>query len=211
MKKTFGLAALLALNLALAAPIDDLVLAVELDDGYNVGKLLQRGIDPNQADARGRLALTVALREESDKALDSLLAHPKLDILSANANGETPLMLAAIKGNLDWVKKLVKKGAPVNQTGWTPLHYAASGPDNGVAAWLLSQGADINARSPNGSTPLMLASRYGALDLPAILLKAGADAALLNDKGLSAADFAATAGREDLQAKLLKLMARTGG
>jgi ankyrin repeat protein len=211
MKKRFGLAALLACNFALAAPIDDLVLVVELDDGYNTAKLLQRGVDPNQADARGRLALTVALREDSDKALDSLLAHPKLDILSANANGETPLMLAAIKGRLDWVKKLVKKGAVINQAGWTALHYAASGPDNGVAAWLLSQGADINARSPNGSTALMLASRYGALDLPAVLLKAGADAALLNDKGLSAADFAATAGREELQAKLLKLMTRTGG
>lgn len=211
MKKTFALAALLAFNLAAAAPIDDLVLAVELDDGYNVGKLLQRGIDPNLADARGRLALTVALREDSDKALDSLLAHPNLDILRANANGETPLMLAAIKGKLDWVKKLVGKGAPVNQAGWTPLHYAASGPDNGVAAWLLSQGADINARSPNGSTPLMMASRYGALDLPAVLLKAGADATLLNDKGLSAADFAATAGRDELQAKLLKLVAKSGG
>lgn len=210
-KKTFSLAALLSLNLALAAPIDDLVLAVELDDGYSAARLLQRGIDPNQADTRGRLALAVALREDSDKALDSLLAHPQLDVLSTNANGETPLMLAAIKGRLDWVKKLVKKGAHVNQTGWTPLHYAASGPDNGVAAWLLSQGADINARSPNGSTALMMASRYGALDLPAVLVTAGADAALLNDKGLSAADFAGAAGRDDLQAKLLKLMTRTGG
>lgn len=214
--KTGFRAALFALNLlicgaGLAAPIDDLVLAAELNDGYTVSKLLQRGVDPNKPDSRGRYALGMALREDSDKALDSLLAHPQLDIAAVNANGESALMLAAIKGNLDGVKKIVKKGAAINSAGWSPLHYACSGPDNGVAAWLLSQGSDINARSPNGSTPLMLSARYGALDLPATLLKAGADVNLRNDLGLSAADFAAAAGRDELQAKLLKLMAKSGG
>jgi ankyrin repeat protein len=208
--------ALLALGLSItgacwSAPIDDLVMAAELDYGYNLSQLLQRGVDPNKPDARGRLALSVAIREDSDKALDSLLAHPSLDIGVSNANGETALMLAAIKGRLDWVKKLVKRGALVNSAAWTPLHYACSGPDNGVAAWLLSQGADINARSPNGSTALMMAARYGGLDVAAVLLKAGADVNLLNDQGLSAADFARIGGREDLQAKLLKLMAKSGG
>ncbi len=211
--KRVGAAALLSINFLLASncwatPIDDLVLAAELNDGYTVSKLLQRGVDPNMPDARDRKALSIALREESDKALDSLLAHPTLDINAANANGETALMLAAIKGKLDWVQKIVKKGAPINTEGWSPLHYACSGPDNGVSAWLLSQGANINARSPNGSTPLMMAARYGALDSPAVLLKAGADVNLLNDKGLSAADFAATAGRDELRAKLLKLMSK---
>ncbi|MCV2368962.1 ankyrin repeat domain-containing protein [Roseateles oligotrophus] len=204
----FGLAMVGACR---AAPIDDLVMAAELDNGYVLSKLLQGGVDPNARDARGRLALSMALREDSDKALDSLLAYPKLDINAVNANGETALMLAAIKGRLDWVQKIVKKGATINTAGWTALHYAASGPDNGVSAWLLSQGADINARSPNGSTALMMSARYGALDLPSVLLKAGADVNLANDKGLSAADFAATAGRDELKAKLLKLMAKSGG
>jgi ankyrin repeat protein len=214
--KTVFKAAFLALNMlvaaaCLAAPIDDLVLAAELNDGYTVGKLLQGGVDPNKPDARGRYALNMALREDSDKAFLSLLTSPQLDILTVNASGESALMLAAIKGKLDWVKALVKKGAPVNSAGWSPLHYACSGPDNGVAAWLLSQGADINARSPNGSTPLMMSSRYGAIDLPATLLKAGADVNVRNEQGLSAADFAATAGRDELKAKLLKLMGKTGG
>ncbi|MDC8773160.1 ankyrin repeat domain-containing protein [Roseateles albus] len=213
--KTRSIGVLLALGMAitgasLAAPIDDLVLAAELNDGYTVSKILQRGTDPNKPDARGRYAMNIALREDSDKALDSLLAHPQLDILAVNANGESALMLAAIKGKLDWVQKIVKKGAPVNTAGWTPLHYACSGPDNGVAVWLLSQGADINARSPNGSTPLMMAARYGAIDLPAALLKAGADVHIRNDQGLTAADFAGTAGRDELKAKLLKLMAKSG-
>lgn len=36
-------------------------------------------------------------------------------------------MMAAIKGNEDAVKQLIARDADVNKTGWTPLHYAASG------------------------------------------------------------------------------------
>lgn len=196
--RSLPLALLLASGLCQATPSDDLVKAAELNDGRSVLSLLLRGIDPNLPDARGRTALGIALREESDKALISLLADPRLDVNSANANGETPLMLAAVTGQLEAVKQLTKKGALVNRAGWTPLHYACSGPDNGVAAWLLKQGADINARSANGTTPLMMAARYGAMDLAGFLLKAGADATLVNAQSLSAADFARAAGRDSL-------------
>ncbi|MDC8785301.1 ankyrin repeat domain-containing protein [Roseateles koreensis] len=185
-----------------AAPIDDLVLAAELDDGRTITRLLVNGVDPNGHDERGRVALPTAIREDADKAFRSLLNDPRLNLAARNPSGETPLMLAAIKGRLDWVQALVKKGAPVNQDGWTPLHYACSGPDNGVAQWLISQGADINSRSPNGSTPLMLAAGYGALDLTPVLLKAGADASLRNTQGLSATDFARKADREGVLKQL---------
>jgi len=179
-----------------AAPIDDLTKAAELDNGREVLALLLKGVDPNAVDARGRTALQLALREDSDKALASLLSDPRVDVLSPNDKGETPLMLAAIKGKLDVVKQLVARGARINQPGWTPLHYACSGPDDGVSAWLLKQGAEINARSPNGTTPLMMAARYGTPTSAEILLKAGADTALKNEQGLSAIDFAKAAGRD---------------
>lgn len=199
--KTALLSALLlsgGLSLAQAAPIDDLILAADRNDGHNLSILLLRGVNPNLPDERGRFALHVALREESGKAVNALLAYPALDVNQRNANGETPLMMAALKGKLDWVKQLVERGARINQDGWTPLHYACSGPDDGVAAWLLSQGADINARSPNGSTPLMMASRYGGITTAEILLKAGADAGLRNEQQLTAVDFARAAGRDGL-------------
>jgi len=192
----------LAAGLAQAGPADDLVLAAELDNGREVMRLLLRGVDPNAADSRGRKALEVALREDSGRALDSLLSHPGSDVNAANAAGETPLMLAAIRGRLDWVQKLVRRGAQIHKEGWTPLHYACSGPDNGVALWLLSQGAELEARSPNGSTPLMLASRYGAMDLAESLLEAGADPTLRNEQGLSALEFAQAAGRNKLVQRL---------
>ncbi|OYU27424.1 MAG: hypothetical protein CFE41_11510 [Burkholderiales bacterium PBB2] len=193
---------------ARAAPIDDLVLAAELDNGREITTLLVRGVDPNARDGRGRNALEVALREGSSRALDSLLSHPGTDVNRANAAGETPLMLAAIKGRLDWAKKLVARGAQINKEGWTPLHYACSGPDNGVALWLLSQGALLDARSPNGSTPLMMASRYGAMDLAEALLAAGADPSLRNAQELSALEFARAAERNKLVAALQKALQR---
>ena len=84
----------------------------------------------------------------------------------------------------------------------TPLHYAASGSSTELVALLLKEGALIDARSPNGTTPLMMAARYGAIDSADLLLKGGADAALVNERGMTAADFVAGAGREALAARL---------
>jgi ankyrin repeat protein len=179
-----------------ATPEDDLLLAARRDDGHRLMTLLVRGVDPNVRDATGQTALHIALKDDSEKALASLLKHPQLDVNAANGAGETPLMLAAIAGRLEVARQLAERGAQINREGWTPLHYACSGPDNGVARWLLAQGADIDARSPNGSTPLMLASGYGGLSTAEMLLKAGAQPGLRNEQGLTAADFAARAGRD---------------
>lgn len=188
--------------LAQAAPEDELRNAALRDDGNRVMLLMLHGADPNAVDAQGRAPLHIALKEESERALRSLLEYPALDVNRPNAAGETPLMLAALRGRLDWVQLLVKRGAAINRAGWTALHYACSGPDEGVVAWLLSQGAVIDARSPNGSTPLMLASGYGGLTAAEQLLAAGADPRLANEQGLVAADFAERAGRDKFAKRL---------
>lgn len=203
MKAWLAALALSATALVQAAPIDDLVIAAELNDGRTILSLLLKGVDPNQADSRGRKAVFIAVREESLRALDSLLASPQTQVDEANAQGETPLMVAAIRGSLPAVQTLVKRGAAINRPGWTPLHYACSGPDNGVAAFLIAQGAELNARSENGTTPLMMAARYGNSDLVPLLLKAGAEPRAANEQELTAADFADRGGR-DVMAKELR-------
>jgi uncharacterized protein len=192
---------------ARAAPVDDLVMAAEMNDPRAIVALLLKGVDPNLADARGRTALFTAVREGSQRALDSLLVAPQLQVDTVNADGETPLMLAAIRGSLPAVQALVKRGAAVNRKGWTPLHYACSGPDNGVAAFLIAQGAELNARSDNGTTPLMMAARYGNADLVPLLLKAGAEPRAANEQELTAADFAQRSGRDKIAAELRRAMA----
>jgi uncharacterized protein len=206
MKRWVCALALTAGLAAGAAPIDELVTAAELNDGRTILALLMKGVDPNQPDARGRKAIFVAAQEESLRALDSLLASPLTQVDEPNAQGETPLMIAAIRGSLPAVQALVKRGAAVNRKGWTPLHYACSGPDNGVAAFLIAQGAELNARSENGTTPLMMAARYGNSDLVPLLLKAGAEPRAANEQELTAADFAQRGERDQMAKELRRLM-----
>ncbi|XHS77277.1 ankyrin repeat domain-containing protein [Burkholderiaceae bacterium UC74_6] len=181
---------------------EQLTTAAYRDDAETMRDLLAGGVDPNLRDPKGSTALTLAIHYGNSRVVQVLLASSKIDVDMPNGANETAIMLAALHADLPLVKRLYKLRAQINRPGWTPLHYAASGTDEGVSDWLLQQGADINARAPNGSTPLMMAAKYGPYDLAPKLLAAGADPKLRNEQGLTAADFAQAAGRDELQ-KLL--------
>jgi len=195
----------LAFSSARAGAYEDFFRAVNVDDARTVGQLLERGFDPNAASEKGQVGLYLALRDDSPKVLAALLAHPQIRIDATNAADETPLMMAALRGRLDAVRMLLDRGAQLNRPGWTPLHYAATGPDTRVVTLLLDRGAAIDAPSPNRTTPLMMAARYGAEGNVDLLLARGASLAARNDAGLGAVDFARLGGRESLTARLDKL------
>jgi ankyrin repeat protein len=111
-------------------------------------------------------------------------------------------MMAALRGRLPAMATLIARGAQVRRPGWTPLHYGASGQEPRAIDLLLAHGAEVDARSPNGSTPLMLAAGYGAIDGAVLLLRRGADPALRNQAGLTAADMARRADRDRLAEQL---------
>ncbi len=191
-----------------AGAYEDFFKAVTFDDARTLETLMLRGFDPNSRDDKGQLPLTLSLREGSFKAAKLLLAHPQINIDLASPVGETALMMAALKGQLDWVQQLLARGAKLEGAeplAWTALHYAASGPDSRVVQALLARGALVNARSPNGSTPLMMAARYGQETSVQVLLGQGASPALRNEAGLDAADFAKLGGRDSLADSLRKL------
>ena len=106
-------------------------------------------------------------------------------------------MLASLHGLTDVCRQLIKRGADVNKPGWAPLHYAATRGHLEVMNLLLEQYAYIDAASPNGTTPLLMAARYGTPEAVKLLLQAGADPALKNSLGFNAFDFANQAQRED--------------
>jgi len=114
-------------------------------------------------------------------------------------------MMAALKAEVDAATALVAHGAAVQKDGWSPLHYAATGPEPEIVRTLLERGAEVDAVSPNGSTPLMMAAQYGSEDSVKLLLQRGADPSRRNQRDLRASDFAKLAGRDNLAAQLQKL------
>ncbi len=196
-----------------AGSYEDFFSAITRDDPAAIEQLLVRGFDANTLDPTGQHGLYLALREPSPKAAAVLAAWPKTKVNVLNAQGESPLMMAALKGQLDIAAALIKKDADVNKTGWAPLHYAASSGHVAVMSLLLENHAYIDAESPNGSTPLMMAAMYGTPAAVKLLLEAGADPLLKNQQGLTAVDFARRANRAestDLLAAAIRSKQSTG-
>ncbi|MDD2180011.1 ankyrin repeat domain-containing protein [Acidovorax sp. D2M1] len=194
-----------------AGAYEDFFVAVLRDDGDAITALLHRGFDPNTRDPKGQVGLTIALQNGANKAFAALLASRRVNVDARNAQDESPLMMAAIKGNVEAVKALIARDADVNKTGWTPLHYAASAgsPQHAVIiALLLENHAYIDAASPNGTTPLMMAAHYGSAGAVQLLLEEGADPTLKNQLGLTAADFALRVSRTESAEKIAAAIRR---
>lgn len=205
LKFTLQLLVVVAFSSASAGSYDDLFVAVIRDDASGLRKLLRQGVDPNSRDPKGMPALSVAIKRESPRAFELLLAHPAIDVDATNAAGETALMLTAIAGDLDASQQLVARGAKVQFPGWSPIHYAASGPNTRLVQWLLERGAQVDAESPNGTTPLMLAAQHAPEATVELLLKRGADTRKRNQRGLQAIDYAELGGRDFLVERFEKL------
>ena len=196
-RKFVVLIGLLSIQLSWAGSYEDFFKAVQFDDVKTVQALLQRGFDPNTVNPEGVAGLMLAVREPSLKVAELLAGWPKVKTEIRNDKDESVLMLAALKGYLPLVKKLVAHDADVNKTGWTPLHYAASGGHVAVTEFLLENSAYIDAESPNGTTPLMMAAMYGSPEAVKVLIQAGADLTVKNQIGLSALDFAVRGQRQN--------------
>lgn len=180
-----------------AGSYEDFFVAIKQDDAATLTQLLRRGFDANTIDPKGQHGLNLAVQEPSLKAAQILLAWPKTNVNILNAHGESPLMMAALKGQLEIATALIKRDADVNKTGWAPLHYASTNGHLAIMSLLLDNHAYIDAESPNGSTPLMMAAQYGTAAAVKLLLDAGADPLLKNQQGLTAIDFARRVSRTD--------------
>jgi len=190
-----------AVGAAHAGSYEDFLKALHSDDVSTLRTLSQRGFDLNSHDDADTPPLLIALKADALHVAEFLIQQPGVDLDAVNKSDENALMLAALHGYKHLVELMLEREAEVNKPGWTPLHYAATftGPQSPeIVALLLDHAAYIDAESPNGSTPLMMAARYGNAKSVAVLLDGGADPGLRNTKGLSAIDFANSVSRADV-------------
>ena len=96
-----------------------------------------------------------------------------------HAATSSPVADAAMAGDKDAVKSLLKQAADVNAAqgdGMTALHWAAMNGDTDLAQMLVYAGANVRATTRIGAyTPLFLASQQGHAGVISALVKAGAD------------------------------------
>ena len=183
------LALAVALPLRAQQLLDDYFIAVANDRASDVRAMLARGVDPNSVDANGDTGLIVAARAGSAATVDALLAA-KADPERRNRWGDNAMMMAALNGHHGIMKALRQRNASVDGKGWTPLIYAATGGHDEIVRWLLAEGADVNAASPNGTTALMMAVRENRYSTSILLIARGANVNHRNENGASALDWA---------------------
>ena len=181
---------LIGFSISKAGAFDDFFKAIVFDQVPVVGNLIYRGMDPNTPTEKGEPALVFAVRSGAPKTVAYLLKQPGIQIDATNMADETALMLAANANDLASANLLIEAGASVNRPKWTPLHYAASKGHTAMMRLLIENDAYVDAESPNGTTPLMMAAYYSSPNAVKLMLEEGADPLLKNQDGQTALDMA---------------------
>ena len=149
--------------------------------------LLHRGI-PITGEA---LALCVE-EGKVDEVKLFLLAGFSTD--TRNKAGVPLLSLAARKGNREVTRFLISEGAKLNNRaddrGTSALMDSVLGSRYDLMMDLINAGSDVNIRSKDGQTALIVAVGAGKENMVEALLKAGADPSIADSLGVSAREYA---------------------
>lgn len=215
---------------ALLEPSDyDLYRAIYEGRPQLAAELVKQGRNVDFADIHNHdnTCLHLAARSSDSRLIKSLLAaKPSLD--PTNAQGVTPLMLAAIHGNVENVIALLEAGADKEialesrhaldalldidetiTTGSTALLLAAQHGHAEVVRALAAHGAELDVQTDRGFTPLHACILAGSVECVSAILDAADDESRLEsleaetDGYFTPLIYAANGGFEDIARLLL--------
>eukprot|EP00636_Phaeomonas_parva_P017893 CAMPEP_0118866712 /NCGR_PEP_ID=MMETSP1163-20130328/10527_1 /TAXON_ID=124430 /ORGANISM="Phaeomonas parva, Strain CCMP2877" /LENGTH=327 /DNA_ID=CAMNT_0006801053 /DNA_START=170 /DNA_END=1150 /DNA_ORIENTATION=- len=161
-----------------------------------ITEYLQRGVDPNTADASGRTSLHVAGELGEADSIKHLydLAKGRLIVDAKDKYGWTPLMSAAAYGKVSTTRLLLDLKANIgatNNEGRTALHWAcAKGRADVVRLLLVRPKVPTKAVDLTGRTALHCAVFAGHANIVKILLEAKVDESVKDMLGRTARDYA---------------------
>ncbi|XP_051970988.1 ankyrin repeat and SAM domain-containing protein 6-like [Xyrauchen texanus] len=113
-------------------------------------------VRPQPDDEKKRPDIFHALKLGNAQLVKEMVEEDSSQVNVSNADGASPLMMAAVSGQLEVVQLLVEKHADMNKQdsvhGWTALMQATYHGNKDVVKFLLNQGADVNLKAKNGYT-----------------------------------------------------------
>jgi ankyrin repeat protein len=191
-------------NLQGFAPIHT---AAHQRDSDMIALLVKHGADVNEPDSEGWTPLLhAAFRNHVPSVTELVKFGASMEVTTPQ--GFTPLAVALEEGKFFAAKALLDAGAKADarlvRDDLTALMVIASKPqvqrraqsiNQGpsavdMARLLIAKGADVNARSKTGVTPLMVAATFNNATLAGLLIQSGADIDAKTDKGKTALDIA---------------------
>lgn len=125
-----------------------------------------------------------------------LKSHIRTEMRFRTLDNATPLIAAARYGHLACVNALLDGAADVNATyarGLTALHEACHAKKSECAI-ALTRNSDVNAKTNDGITPLMIACYNDLPGTSCTLIRKGANIDDVDDRGFTALHFAAIHG-----------------
>jgi hypothetical protein len=135
--------------------------AIEESKVDEVKSLIKQG-----ASAKGKAGNQTFLMRgvtRGNNEIVSALLEAGADANKGIDNGEPPIFIAALLGQIETINLLIEKGADVNvaaaESGLTALHGAAIGKRSEAIKRLLEAGADATLRDKTGKTALDIAER----------------------------------------------------
>jgi quinoprotein dehydrogenase-associated probable ABC transporter substrate-binding protein len=202
-----------------------LAAAARLSSLDTVRLLLEKGARPEDPDSDGWTPLLHAVLRNDVGVMKLLIAHGA-SVEHAAPGAFSPLCIAVEEGRFDAAQALIDAGAKIDvragHSGLTPLMVVASETPTDsrilrltqtytpldIARALIARHAAVDATTPAGLTPLMIASAQDNASMVGLLLQSGARA----DRTSAAGETAhAIALRTDSQsaARIIDLMAHT--
>lgn len=166
-----------------------------------VEKLLGMGADPLHVNGQGRNAL-ISASAKGHEGVARVLMSRGAETETSDSEGWSALSIAAYNGHESLVSLLSSHATSADLDD--ALLVASFTGDSGVIQTLLSQGANINARSPESRTPLMIASEGGHLPAVRTLLQNQANPYAVDNEQSTAANIAELSGHSEVKDFILE-------